>query len=327
MTVTENDHAGDVALQESPEEPSIGQSKASVSASETSYCHTATDWEVQICLGERLITRKAYHPGSHVNSDIEGKEREDVIWPAWPATTTEEAAVAGIPLADLQEYWSKAGNRLRDSAKWMATVLGAAIAAVIGTAPLSSLRYHHLQLTAALIGLAGLVLLAITMLLVLQVMRPEAVSYEDVQTAGPLPDSARALPKRLRQHGPLSRALETPLYRWQETVKSNQDLYLPCGVTSLGDLRESMAIEEKTLVTLARVAETITDRTARKRLSRAQAARAVRLLELRTAAAHVAIVGEYYALRSRSTRATYGGIACGFLGTAAIVLAFMWPVT
>lgn len=134
----------------------------------------------------------------------------------------------------------------------------------------------------------------------------------------------RALPKRLRQHWPHNRVLEDSLYRWQQTVESNQDFYVPCGVGSLTELRQSMAIEETTLVASARAAEKAPDHTACKRLSRAQTARAARLLELRIAAAHIATIGEYYALRTRSSRATYGGIACGFLGTAAIVLTFTW---
>jgi hypothetical protein len=32
----------------------------------------------------------------------------------------------------------------------------------------------------------------------------------------------------------------------------------------------------------------------------------------------------YYKLRGRSTRATYGGIACTLLGSAAIIAAFTW---
>jgi hypothetical protein len=48
----------------------------------------------------------------------------------------------------------------------------------------------------------------------------------------------------------------------------------------------------------------------RQQLADAQEARAVRLTELRQAAAQVAVIGEYYKLRSRSTRATYGGILC-----------------
>ena len=60
-------------------------------------------------------------------------------------------------------------------------------------------------------------------------------------------------------------------------------------------------------------------------LCQAQTARAARLLELRTAGAKIAAIGEYYQLRSRSSWATYGGAICGLLGTAAVIAAFAWP--
>jgi hypothetical protein len=120
--------------------------------------------------------------------------------------------------------------------------------------------------------------------------------------------------------------LESPLYRWRETIESHQDLYLPCGVTSLTGLRQSMIIEEATLMALAQAREGAPDAAAVKTLSRAQAARTARLLELRVAAAKVVTVGEYYKLRTRSARATYGGIACSLIGIAAIVAAFSWPI-
>jgi hypothetical protein len=322
MIVTEDDHADGMILPDGEGQQPIEQSGTPLPDSGRDGC-SASDWEVRLCLGEHSITRKVRPRPPLENLNM---EREEVIWPAWPATTAEGTSVAAMPLADLQKYWSKAGNRLRDSAKWMATVLGAAIAAVIGTTPLASLHGHHLQLAAALTGLAGLFLLGVTMLLVLQVMRPEAVSYEDVQNAHPLPEAAHALPRRLRRYWASHCALANSLYRWKQTVESHEDLYLPCGVTSLADLRQFMAIEEATLTALARLAERVPDRAARKRLSRAQTARAARLLELRTACTQVATVGEYYALRARSTRATYGGIVCGLLGTAAIVLAFTWPL-
>ena len=56
-------------------------------------------------------------------------------------------------------------------------------------------------------------------------------------------------------------------------------------------------------------------------------ARTARLLELRIAATKIVTVGEFYKLRTRSARSTYGGIACGLIGTAAIVAAFAWPIT
>lgn len=321
MTVAKNDHHDRVVLLDGEDRQSIGQAGTPLPRS-ASYGCSPSDWDVKICLGKHLVIRKAYPRRLIKNPNL---EREEVIWPTWPATPAEEASVAAMPLADLRKYWSKAGNRLRDSAKWMATVVGAAIAAVIGTTPLASLNGRHLQLAAALIGLTGLIFLGVTLFLVLQVMRPEAVSYEDVQNARPLPGAARALPKRLRQYWVEHCVLENALWRWKRTVESHQDLYLPCGVTSLDDLRQFMAIEEVTLTRLAQLVESIQNRAARHRLSHAQTARAARLLELRTAATNVATVGEYYALRARSTRATYGGIVCGLLGTAAIVLAFTWP--
>jgi len=43
-----------------------------------------------------------------------------------------------------------------------------------------------------------------------------------------------------------------PLYKWQQTLASEKDLYLPCGVRSLTSLRQAMIIEEVTLAALAR---------------------------------------------------------------------------
>lgn len=249
------------------------------------------EWRVVVCPGERLVTREVLHGSLH--------SEPEVIWPTWPAAPAEVAAASASPLGELQQYWATAGNRLRDSAKWMAAVLGAALASVVGTSPLAG---HHLHAAAAVVGLAGLVFLSITMLLIVQVMRPQAVSYSDIQHAKAPRGIAARLHRfagRQRHH---SHFLESPLYRWRQTIESHQDLYLPCGVTSLTGLRHSMIIEEATLVALARARESAPDTAAVKTLSRAQAARTARLLELRIAATKVVTVGEYYKLRTRSAR-------------------------
>ena len=110
-------------------------------------------------------------------------------------------------------------------------------------------------------------------------------------------------------------------------MESHQDLYLPCGVKCLTSLRQSMIIEKITLMALAQAKEDKQHCEKRTKLEEAQEARAVRLTELRHAAAQIAVIGEYYKLRARSTRATYGGILCTLLGIAAILAAFTWPVT
>jgi hypothetical protein len=157
---------------------------------------------------------------------------------------------------------------------------------------------------------AWLLLLCVTLFLVLQVMRPQAVSFTDVQAS--------------RKHsGPFGSALG----KWREIVESHQDLYLPCGVKSLTSLRQSMIIEKITLMALAQAKEGQEHRGMRKQLEGAQEARVLRLHELRDASAQVATIGEYYKLRSRSTRATYGGILCTLTGMSAIIAAFTWPLT
>ena len=153
-------------------------------------------------------------------------------------------------------------------------MLGAALATVIGTSPLAGMREHGPQPIAILLGSAGLIFLGITIFLVVQVMRPQSVSYTDVQYARP---RRRWLPR-------------APLYNWRTTIESQQDLYLPCGVKCLTGLRQSMIVEEMTLVALSCAGATAGDRSSSKALCEAQAARAARLLRLRATAAMVATV-------------------------------------
>lgn len=283
--------------------PSGRQAEASAEAGPT--C-----WKVALSTDGHQIRRDIWADGIPWDPAEEGWECEGVIWPTWPATPADERASPGAPLTEVHERWSKAGNRLRDSAKWMAAVLGAALATVVGASPLATMRQQHLSTAPIVVGLAGLVFLGITLFLVLQVMRPQTVSYADIQNARRYP-------------GPL----QPPLSKWRETVESHEDLYLPCGVKCLTSLRQSMIIEEATLMALARAQAHASDEQFSKRLCAAQTARTVRLHELRAAAAQIVTIGEYYKLRARSTRATYGGVLCGLIGSAAIIAAFAWPLS
>jgi hypothetical protein len=267
-------------------------------------------WKVRVAPAGYQIKRQVWCGGKLWDPEAERWEPEGLVWPAWPGGTDEHIRSSGAPLADLQAYWTTVGNRLRDSAKWMAAVLGAGLAAVIGTSPLAGMREHRPSWIAIVLGIAGLIFLGTTLILILQVMRPQSVSYTDVQLAqqrrGWFPQSA--------------------LYTWKKIVESQQDLYLPCGIKCLTSLRQSMIIEEVTLMALARARALAHDGEANRKLCDAQTARAARLLQLRVAAATVATVGEYYRLRYRSTWATYAGMVSGLAGTAAIVAAFAWPL-
>jgi hypothetical protein len=146
--------------------------------------------------------------------------------------------------------------------------------------------------------------------LVLQVMRPRTVSYDQVQDA-----------KKGRF------GLHSPLYKWQQVVMSQHDLYLPRGVKSLDGLRDAMIIEEVTLMSLARAKGTADNLDTYQILCTAENARVARLVELRGTAAKIVAIGEYYNLHRRSTLATYFGVVCGVLGTMALVAAFALPLS
>jgi hypothetical protein len=228
------------------------------------------------------------------------------------------------PLADLQAHWDTATSRLRDSAKWMATVLGAALAAVIPTAPLTGLSKHFTILPAVL-GLAGLVLVGVTLVLVLQVMRPQSVFYDDVEGARSPVGLGRILHGLFGKLSWAAEVGESPLYKWRANISKHPDLYLPCGVDSLSDLRQLMVVEEVTLSALASAGESARNDSACTLLKLARAARAARLYELRAAAAGVVAVGVFYKVRACSTRATYLGTLLGLLGIMLIIFSVAWP--
>ncbi|MBO2450741.1 hypothetical protein J4573_26795 [Actinomadura barringtoniae] len=231
---------------------------------------------------------------------------EPIIWPMWAPGLLDIKISETTPLTNIHDYWSTTGERLRDSAKWMATVLGLALGALVGTSPLAEMHKNPPRTLAIITGVAGLALLGVTLFLLLQVMRPQSVSFDEVQRSG----SFRA-------------NLFRPLHKWKVTVESQQDLYLPCGVKCLTSLRQAMIIEELSLFALANAVSTCTPED-NEILEKAQKGRAARLKELRDAACQVAVIGEFYRLRFRSSWATYAGLPCGLIGTALVMGAFIW---
>jgi hypothetical protein len=290
---------------------------------------TGGEWRVNVRVYDHLISRRTYYKGKSWPPGEAGgqgcsRHSAEVIWPAWPATLQEETDASASPLADLQAHWDTATGRLRDSAKWMATVLGAALAAVIPTAPLTGLN-RHFTIMPAVLGLVGLVFVGITLVFVLQVMRPQSVSYDDIQGAKPPAGLRKQLYGRIRKPSWAVDVWESPLYKWQANISKHPDLYLPCGVESLCELRQLMVVEEVTLSALASAEENARDDRACALLKLARTARVARLHELRAAAAGVIAVGVFYKVRACSTRATYCGAIFGLLGIVLIIFAVAWP--
>jgi hypothetical protein len=223
------------------------------------------------------------------------------IWPIWHQRPDEDKNSA--PLAIVNQHCRRNGERLRESAKWMATVIGVALAALVGTSPLSDMRTSGPSAWAIVLGAAGLALIGLALFLILWVIRPQPVSYRDIQMA---------------KRGPLA--------KWRRMVETEQDLYLPCGVNCLTTLRQTMIVDELTLNALAgafnRSDVSPSDKEV---LKSAIDGRVARLSEFRRAASEVVAIADYYELHRRSSIATYLGGLCAILATAAIVAAFLLP--
>ena len=280
------------------------------------------DWRVVVQVDDHLVSRRVCNgrrpwPALTCDEHSGDRNQDEVIWPAWPATLQEEIDASVTPLSELQAHWDEATGRLRDSAKWMATVIGASLAALIPTAPLTGLS-KHLTVAPAVVGLLGLLLISATMVLVLQVMQPQSVDYNDIEEA----KASRGLLGALRMG---SWSPEGALYKWKQDIQKHSDLYLPIGVDSLAALRRLMIVEEVTLVAIARAEQNASGTAARKLLGKARVARAARLHELRATAASVVSLGVYYQVKRSSKIASYLGATFGFLGVIAIITAVAWP--
>jgi hypothetical protein len=156
-------------------------------------------------------------------------------------------------------------------------------------------------------------------------MRPQSVSYDEIQDAKAPGGLWGMVHGFTSKHSWFSQAFEGPLYKWKDNINKHPDLYLPCGVESLSALRALMVVEEITLMALARAEDNAISDVVSKQLREARAARAARLHELRGAAASVVALGVYYQVRARSTSATYWGIVFGLLGIIVIIAAVAWP--
>lgn len=257
-------------------------------------------WRIEIGVPARgSVTRKVSTgpTGGKLRHWADGAADSDVIWPSW---YVEPADGAG-PLSLVQQQCQTDTDRLRQAATWMATVIGVTLAALVGTSPLRDMRDGSPTGTAVGLGVGGLVLLSITLLLVLRVIRPDPPSFCDIQLGE-----------------------RAPLRRWRETVEAEQDVYLPCGITSLTALRQHLIVDELTLTALAHAVADAGDDD-RALLERALQGRLARLQDLRSAMAQVVAIGGFYRVRRRSGVATWAGGLCGISGTALIVVSFLLP--
>lgn len=100
---------------------------------------------------------------------------KEPVWPVWVPKPGSDPT-----LANFEKTWANASNQARATAKWLATILGLALAALIGSAPLSGLRGEYIPWYAYVIGGAGLACIAVTLFLVVRVLVPQVTDFEDL---------------------------------------------------------------------------------------------------------------------------------------------------
>lgn len=199
----------------------------------------------------------------------------------------------------------------------MATVIGLALATLIGSSPFADLSARHLGLWFWIAAVTGMFCLAPTLLLLTEVLLPGVTSYDAIQTADPDPDGATPETRRWP-------ARSNPLRTWKRQVESQQDLWLPAGVKCLTTLREAMIVDGLTLMTLS-AAESEAAHVGpdeQLQVQRAQQLLVSRLRAWRAAASRIVLIGELYRVRARAWRAIYLGVPLSVLGALSIVVAF-----
>lgn len=248
---------------------------------------------------------------------------EEPLWPIWVPTPDSETTVA-----DFEKQWADASAQARSTAKWLATVLGAALAALIGSAPLANLRGLYVPWLAYLYGGVGLVLVALTLFLVLRVLVPRVTGFDDLTSGG---RSFSKLKNRLEGHG---------------------GVLLPTGIRSMDELACRAQLEALTLNQLAILltevkqpdsviskeggaASSLLDRSEKPdananeqrhdTLMAAQAGRAQWLTYLTETITQWTAVASYQDVENRARLARVVGLISGTVGTALIVVSFLMP--
>jgi len=276
---------------------------------------------------KRTVTYKIGVGGAEVEAPKE--HLYPIYVPAVPAADPNKTAGASKPaggadlVATTDAYWAKAAEQARSTAKWIATVLGAALVAIVGTAPLSPLGGQDIDWQSTygyMIGV-GLLLLGVTLFMVVSVLVPGITAFPNLMKPirfgwipGTIPWARRVMAKKAAaRHG----------------------VALPIGIESLNELGHRIRIEEMTLDEIAKEAENkITElKTANRPKTvlsdmatfwdNVRQARGQWLQHIQDEAAQWVIVGSYGSVKVKSDRARSIGLLAGLVGGALVIIGYV----
>jgi hypothetical protein len=257
--------------------------------------------------------------------DAAEHEHTELMWPVYvPTSTPAEGGAAAVSAASADtsaastadQYWSDATTQARTAAKWIATSLGAALAAIIGTAPLTPLSGKTVDWFSGP-GLAlalGIISLGVAFFLVISVLVPGVTFFADLMTQ-------RREVSGIDEFFNTSSALNALAKRAGE----QGGVQLPIGVSSLAELGHRIRLEEMTLdkISAKLVAdseENIPDGTL---WTAMKVGRGQILQNYLSESTRWAIVASYIAVKVRTDRARTAGLALGLVGAMAVVWGYI----
>jgi hypothetical protein len=223
--------------------------------------------------------------------------------------TTKSAGATDVVTTDA--YWAKASDQARSTSKWIATALGAALLAIVGTAPLSSLGGKHIDwfsLSGALVA-AGLFLLGVTMFMVISVLVPGITTFGDLMKPIRGWKVWMSIPKAREDMA--------------DRTADQHGVQFPIGVNSLNELGHRIRIDEMTLEKISKSLARETDKDRITKWTKIKEERGQWLQSLIDETTRWVIVGSYLSIKVKSERARSIGLACGLLGGAFVVIGYI----
>jgi hypothetical protein len=257
------------------------------------------------------------------------------IWPVYVPTPASESAGGqggseeddkdsggSSTVAAADKYWAEAASQARSTAKWIATSLGAALAAIIGTAPLTPLGGEDVdwQSYPGLAIAAGIGLLGVTFFMVISVLVPGITFFTDLKTS-----KKHNLNKDRWWHDRL--AVSSAQRALGRRAAADHGVLLPIGIASLDELGHRIRLDE---MTLDRIAEKLAGtpegdarKTEREFWMQVKTDRGKALQGYIDELTQWVILANYVAVKVRAERARSIGLALGLAGAAMVVWGYI----
>lgn len=232
------------------------------------------------------------------------------IYPTWAPDSTDNAAA----FQSWRSYWSANVDQTRAAAKWIATILGATLVALVGTTPLTVVKGAQLNGWFWFGMTAGVILTISVLFLVLRVITPGLTtsrSLLEVPKGGPVGE-------RYKQRA-------DGIAQLRKEIESQRGVQLPIGIASISELMGRFVLEKEILVELAQLqaAEHTPAETAF--IEKVMKVRLDRLAELDLTISQLVTLAVFARVRKSSRLARTLGLALAGLAVISFVGAYLSP--